>query len=301
MIRLYRQQRPDIVHHISIKPVLYGSFAARLTRVPWIVNALTGLGYVFVSKDFLARLLRPLVRGAFRLLLNRGNSRAVLQNHDDVRLLTAAGALEEKYVVVIRGSGVDLERFTPRPEPEEPPVILLASRMLRDKGLAEFVEAARALREAGEDVRFVLVGDSDPENPASVSDAQLAHWCDEQTVEWWGRREDMPNVLAQAHVVCLPSYREGLPKVLLEAAAVGRALVATDVPGCREIVRNGDNGLLVPVRDAKALAWAFRELISKPKQRRRMGVRSREIACAEFSIQRVVAATLAVYEGLLSR
>lgn len=300
LARIYRSEQPDIVHHVALKPVLYGSVAARLAGVPHMVNALAGLGFVFSSERPLARLLRPLVKAAFRLLLNRRDSRVILQNRDDLALLTGSGVLAPGRVVVIRGSGVDLERYAPLPEAPGIPVVLLASRMLWDKGVGEFVEAARRLREGGVAARFVLVGEPDEGNPAAVPEARLLEWKQAGIVEWWGRRDDMPEVLAQSHIVCLPSYREGLPKVLLEAAACGRPIVASDVPGCREIVRHEENGLLVAVRDPAALADALRRLIGDADMRRRMGRSGRAMVEADFSVQRVVRETLDVYGGLLS-
>jgi len=180
------------------------------------------------------------------------------------------------------------------------PVVVLASRMLRDKGVDEFVDAARSLRDAGVHARFVLVGETDPGNPTAITATQLRQWADSGVVEWWGHQGNMKDVLAQAHIVCLPSLREGVPKVLIEAAACGRAIVTTDAPGCREIVRNGENGLLVPVRNTRALAEALRLLIENPPLRASMGLKGRDIVVQEFSIERVVSETLGVYRELLA-
>jgi len=178
----------------------------------------------------------------------------ILQNPDDVRLFVSLGLAREDSIRLIRGSGVDTQRYAPALEPDGAPLVVLPARMLWDKGVGEFVAAARELRSCGVDARFALVGDADMENPASIPRRQLKEWTDEGVVEWWGQRDDMPNVFCQSALVCLPSYREGLPKALLEAASCGRAIVTSDVPGCREIVCHGDNGLLVPGRDAAALA-----------------------------------------------
>lgn len=298
---IFRRERPDIVHHIALKPVLYGSIAARIARVPTVVNVLAGMGFIFASKTLKARLLQPFVVRAFRLLLNAGRSLLILQNPDDQRMLVEGGMVAPERVRLIRGSGVNIERFTPTPEPAGTPVVMLPSRMIWDKGVGEFVEAARLLHALGVHARFVLVGESDSENPVAISDGQLAEWRDSGVVEWWGRREDMPEVFAQSSVVCLPSYREGLPKVLLEAAACGRPMITTDVPGCREVVINGYNGLLVPPRNAAALAASIRRLIEDPEQRLRMGERGRELVEAEFSDDKVVQQTLAVYRELLTQ
>jgi glycosyltransferase involved in cell wall biosynthesis len=300
IVRIYRHVRPDIAHHVAMKPVMYGSLAARFTGVPKVVNALAGMGYLFSSSDVKARLLRPLVETGFRFLLDRPGSRLIVQNPDDQALLTRRGIVEPSRSVLIRGSGVDLARFTPAPEPEGVPLVVLPARMLRDKGVEEFVAAARMLKQAGVNARFALVGDPDPENPAAISPAQLAAWREEGAVEYWGWRDDMAAVFRQAHLVCLPSYREGLPKALIEAAACERALVTCDVPGCREVVSDGDNGLLVPARDSAALARALRRLIEDAGLRRALARRSRERAVAEFSLERVIADTLALYRALLA-
>ncbi len=300
LVMLYRREKPDLVHQVALKPVLYGSFAARMTGSPRVVNAIAGMGFIFSSTALLARLLRPLIVSAYRLMLGGRGRLLILQNPDDQKLLVGAGVIAAEQVRLIRGSGVDPQRFIVSAEPVGIPLVMLASRMLWDKGIAEFVDAARRLRAEGIAARFILVGDTDADNPAAVPPAQLEAWRDEGVVEWWGRRDDMPVVLAAVNLVCLPSYREGLPKVLLEAAACGRAIVATDVPGCREIVADGDNGLLVPARDAVALTAALSALLADPARRQRMGQRGRERVLAEFSEARVVTETLAVYLELLS-
>jgi glycosyltransferase involved in cell wall biosynthesis len=300
LARIYRAERPDLVHHVALKPVLYGAIAARLAGVRAKVSALAGLGYVFLATHLKGRLLRAWVRLAYRLLLNGRNSRTIVQNDDDRAMLVGGGVLRPESVVVIRGSGVDLRRFVPADETPGAAVVVLVSRMLRDKGVIEFVEAARALRLGGATARFALVGDADPENPTTLTVDQLRAWQQEGVIEWWGWRDDTERVFAQSHIVCLPSYREGLPKVLLEAAACGRAIVTTDVPGCRDVVRDGDNGLLVPPRDAAALARALAALLADPERRRRMGRRGRQIVESEFSVERVNAETLAVYRQLLA-
>lgn len=292
---LYRREKPDLVHHVAMKPVLYGTLAASLAGVPRVVNALAGMGWLFTSANLKARLIKPLVRLAFRILLRSTN--VIVQNPDDVALMAG---LSLGNVHLVRGAGVDTRLFRPAPPPAGDPVVMLASRMLWDKGVGEFVEAARMLQRMGVSARFVLVGERDPANPSAIPESRLREWEAEGVVEWWGRREDMAEVFHQTQVVCLPSYREGLPKVLLEAAASGLPLVATDAPGCREIVRNDENGLLVPVRDARALAEALRRVIEDPALRRRMGERGRQIAVAEFSIEQVVEETLKVYRGLLA-
>lgn len=301
LIEVYREEKPDIVHHVAMKPILYGTLAARISGVPLVVNALAGLGYVFTSDQPKARLLRPVIGSAFRALLNSQRSRLILQNQDDHAMFIRKRFINEELIRLIRGAGVNTELFSLFPEPTGIPVVILASRMLWNKGIKEFVEAARQLKTRGVDARFVLVGDTDIHNPSAISNEQLANWHSEGVIEWWGQRDNMPAVLEQANIVCLPSHREGLPKVLLEAASCGRSIVTTDVPGCREIVRNGENGLLVPVNSTVELADALRLLIANPLLRQQMGTRGREIAVSEFAVEKVVAETMAVYEELLKQ
>lgn len=300
LVRLYRRERPDIVHQVAMKPVIYGSLAAHLSGTPAVVNALAGLGFLFTSDKASARLLRPLAEAAFRRLLNRPNCRTILQNPDDMGLLTRDQVLEPDRIRLIRGSGVDLAKFAPAPEPASPPLVVLPARMLWDKGVGEFVAAARQLRAEGSEARFILAGHSDGENPSAIPETQLRAWEGEGCIEWWGHREDMAQVFRDCHIVCLPSYREGLPKALLEAAASGRPIVATDVPGCREVVRQGDNGLLVPRGDASALAAALRKLIGDAALRRSYGARGRIMAEAEFSLDAVIGQTLNLYREMLA-
>jgi glycosyltransferase involved in cell wall biosynthesis len=296
--QIYRLERPDIVHHVALKPVLYGSLAALLTRGPAVVNALAGMGFLFTSSSRTAAVLRYAVSQIFRVLLNAGRSVLILQNPDDEAVLVSGGLVAPSRVRLIRGSGVDIKRFAPMPEPGGTPVVMLPSRMLWDKGVGEFVAAAGALRARGVVARFVLVGDGDPDNPASIPDAQLKAWHDSGLIECWGRCEEMPAALAQAHIICLPSYREGLPKVLMEAAACARALVATDAPGCREIVRHDENGLLVPLRDAVSLADAIERLLGDPALRLRMGQKGRHMVELEFSENKIAYQTLDVYREM---
>ncbi|MFZ5575202.1 MAG: glycosyltransferase family 4 protein [Pseudomonadota bacterium] len=297
--RLYRHEKPDLVHHVALKPVMYGALAAWLARVPAQVNAVAGLGWLFTSSSGVVRLVRPVLRGMLGRLLDRPHSLTIVQNPEDQALLERSGVSASR-LRLIRGAGVDLQVFHPAIPPGGAVCIVLVARMLWDKGVGEFVEAARRLTGAGVNARFVLVGDPDPANPASVPESTLRRWHGQHGVEWWGRREDMPAVLQAAHIACLPSYREGLPKSLLEAAACGLPIVTTDAPGCREVVRDGVNGLLVPVRDAAALAAALKRLIEDAELRRRMGEASRVRAGEEFSQARVIEATLAVYREVLA-
>jgi glycosyltransferase involved in cell wall biosynthesis len=297
---LYHNLKPTIVHHVAIKPIIYGTIAAKLTKVPAIVNAIPGTGYLFVSQQLLARIIRPGVMAAFRLLLNAPNSRVILENHDDQQMWIARRVLRPDRVVVMPGCGVDADAFRPGAAPSGPPLVVLPARLLFYKGIVEFVEAARGLRKRGTPARFALVGEGDPGNPASVPPEQLREWEREGVVELFGWHDDMSKVFSQASIVCLPSHGgEGVPRSLLEAAACGKPIVTTDVPGCRDIVHQGDNGLLVPALQVAPLADALEQLIRDDNLQRSMGARGRERALAEFSADIVAEQTLQLYAKLL--
>jgi glycosyltransferase involved in cell wall biosynthesis len=292
---LIRRIDPSAVHLVTIKPVLIGGLAARLAGVQRVVASISGLGFVFTAKGIKAVFQRSLVSTLYRFALGGERVRVIFQNGDDEALLKRYARLSDNQVIRIRGSGVDVAQWPCFPSPAEPPVVLMASRLLIDKGVYEFVTAARLLR-GYRGVRFVLVGSPDEGNPTSLPQDQVLSWVNEGCIEWWGHRQDMPQVLAAAHVVVLPSYREGLPKVLIEAAASGRAVVTTDVPGCRDAIEPGQTGLLVPVRDGEALARSIRELLDDPERRRTMGATGRVLAEHAFDVREVVAKHLAIYQ-----
>ena len=296
--KLYRNLEPDLLHHVSIKPVLYGGIAARLSGRRHVVQAMSGLGYVFVNPGVKAKLLNRLSRPALRLALAGERTRAIFQNPDDRQLFLRHGLLARHRAHVIRGSGVDETIFQPSPEDmTEMPVVLFAGRLLRQKGINEFVEVARRLRLLA---RFQVAGYEEPTSPLNVSSAQLESWQAQGLIEWLGAREDMPAIYAQSNIVCLPTtYGEGVPKVLIEAAACARACVTTDTPGCREIVRDGVNGLLVTPHDINALTQALRRLIESPADRTRMGAAGRQIVLEGFTLRQVIHQTFAIYRDLL--
>lgn len=295
---LYRRLSPSIVHHVTIKPVLYGTLAARLAKVPAVVNAISGLGYVFTAEGAKAALRRKLITWAYRLIFGHGNMKVIFQNSDDSGIFLKARIVRPDQCEYIKGSGVDLTVFRPAPEQPGPPVVVLPARLLKDKGVGEFVEAARLLKAEGVDARFVLVGESDFGNPTAVSETEINAWIAEGCVEWWGFRADMPEVLRQSHIVCLPSYREGLPKSLIEACAAGRPIVTTDVPGCRDVVTDGENGVLASVADSYSLALMLKKLIGDITLRQEMGRKSRTRAENEFSIKSVVDKHFDIYNHL---
>ena len=300
LLRLYRRLRPRLVHHVTIKPILYGTLAARLAGVPAVVNAVSGLGFVFLERGRLASLRRRSVLASYRWLFSRPGTWIIVQNKDDYRYLLERRCIRERQSVLIRGSGVDLDDFACHAESNGPPTVILPARMLWDKGVGEFVEAARLLRQRGVEARFVLVGGVDEENPNAIDFGQLMQWAIARDIEWWGGRRRMARIYQGAHLVCLPSYREGLSKALLEAASCGRPVVTTDVPGCREAVIEDFNGHLVPPRDAPALAEALQDLILDPAKRARYGENARRLAEQQFSIEQVVARHMTLYEKVLA-
>jgi len=300
VLRAYRIERPDLVHHVALKPAVYGGIAARLCGTLPSVNTVTGLGPVFANSSPLMLFLRQVLTIALRWVFRAANCRVVLQNDDDRDLFVKRKIAIEEKSIVLPGFGVDIEHFVPIPEPSGVPVVMLPARMLWEKGVGEFVAAAKELRDRRAPARMVLVGEPDPKNPGCIAEAQLKEWVDSGVVEWWGQQHNMPSVLCQSHVVCLPSYREGLPKVLLEAAACGRAIVTTSAPGCAHAVRHGENGLLVPIKNSQALADAIFTLLGDAGLRRQMGAAGRTRAVREFSDGRVARRTLKMYQELLN-
>ena len=302
LVHLLRREQPVLVHGFTIKCAVYGSLAARLAGVPARVNAVAGMGYVFTSPQLKARLLRPVVRSLLRLALGGNGARLILQNADDVALFRRAGLVDEAHIRLIRGSGVNCAQFAAgthaRPPGDGRMRVLLASRLLWDKGLAEFVAALRQLRLQGCTVHALLAGTPDPGNPATVPETTVREWVAEGLVTWLGHVDDMAGLLGSVDVVVLPSHREGLPRTLLEAAACGLPLIITDVPGCREVVSDGVDGLLVPKGDSKALAQAIRRLQENPELARRLGEAARLKARSQFDEHIVIQHTLEVYAEL---
>ncbi len=297
---IYRREQPDLVHHVGIKPVVYGSLIAHLQGVRGVMNALAGLGFVFTSSRLFARLLRPLVKLVFYWLLKRNNARVIVQNERDLDVLTKEVGIPRTSVRLIRGAGVDLRLYNSRPPSVQPPLVVLIARMLWDKGVGDFAEAATRLRAAGVRARFALVGIPDPENPTSVPESQLRVWNDSGVIEWWGYRADVPSVLEMASISCLPTfYGEGVPKALIEAMASSRAIVTTDIPGCRELVAAGRNGIVVAPRDVPALTAALEALIRDPERCRQMGIAGRASVEQSLSLDQVLRETLALYTELV--
>jgi glycosyltransferase involved in cell wall biosynthesis len=294
--KLHRKLRPAIVHHVALQTSVLGSFAA-LGSSAARVNALTGLGYAFTSNALKARSGRRALAAVLRFLLNRQGTVVLVQNPDDRAILKTAG-ISEKRMVLIPGSGVDIDRLHPEPEPRGVPTIAFVGRLLEDKGIRTLIQAHLLLRLNGSTVELLIAGTPDPANPGSIQEAEVASWAAEPGVRWLGYVDDIPALWARAHVAVLPSRREGLPKSLLEAAACGRPLVATDVPGCREIVRPGENGLLVPVDNPTALAQAIHTLISSLELRARYGAAARRLVVEKFAADVIGRMTVDLYSRL---
>jgi glycosyltransferase involved in cell wall biosynthesis len=292
MDRIYRDRAPDLVHHVGMKPILYGGLVARRRARLATIHAFAGLGAVVTATGVRSAARRAVIVPALRAVTRRERAVVLVQNDDDAAWVRDHRLARPDAVRVIRGSGVDLARFVATPLPDGPPIVLLPARLLGDKGVREFVVAAARLRGRA---RFVLAGDIDPANPSSCSSVELRRWVTDGAVEWWGHQNDMPATLAAATLVVLPSYREGMPKALLEAAAAGRPVVTTDVPGCRDVVRQGDTGLLVPPRDAGALADGIGQALDNPLRLAQFGQRARQRAEAEFDDRVIAAQQVALY------
>lgn len=297
--KLYRRLEPQIIHHVTIKPIIYGSLVASFLNKSFVVNAISGLGYVFTSLPKNNR-VRMVTTYLYKLALNRPNSKTIFQNPDDLNLFVQEGMIDKSKTRLILGSGVNCSVFTPLSHKMEDILVMLPARMLFDKGIYEFVNAVTLLKPEYPKVKFILVGRADDGNPALIPTKQLRAWEMAGLIEWWGYKRNMDEVLNMASMVVLPSYREGLPKVLLEAAACGKPIISTNVPGCKEIVRHEINGLLIPPKDEVALAEAIRRLLDNPDFAAQLGKNGREIVQNEFSESLVVEKTFEVYDLLLA-
>lgn len=294
--------KPAVVHCASPKGILYGGVAARWVGCPSAVLAISGMGYMFTGESSgLKALLRRAYGVGVRSAYGHANKRVIVQNRDDLKAIVDSGLASVEEVVLIPGSGVDLKNYEGLTDELREPLVVLPARMLKDKGVVEFAEAAELARKAGCDWRFVLVGTADYQNPTAVPREQIQSWVDAGTLEWWGHREDMASVFARASIVCLPSYREGMPKALLEAAAAGCAVVTSDVVGCREAVLDGQTGDLVPARDSAALSRALLALINEPQRRASYARAGKRLAASRFGLEAVVQRTLSIYQELMHR
>jgi len=299
--KIIRQFEPDIAHNIALKPVVTGTFGELLSRQRIIVNALVGMGYIFTSTDARASVVKPFLNRILKHLLHSKSVHVVIENPDDLNSLVNDGFITQDKISLIRGAGVDLHAFPFRPEAPGPVVVTLVSRVLRDKGVIEFIEAASQLRTEFPDMVFQIVGEPDLGNPSAIQQSEIDSWQSLTNVSYLGRRSDIAEILIYSHIVCLPSYREGLPKSLLEALSCASPIVASDVPGCREVCQDGVNGLLVPARDSIALSKAIKKLVANPDLRQTMGQAGRMRAESEFSNEIVCNQTLDLYRRLMDQ
>lgn len=300
ILRVFMRVRPDIVHLVTIKPVILGGLAARLTKVECVVSAISGLGFVYTSRDAMASARRLFISGLYRWALGNRDQKVIFQNEADRQYLIKFSGVAREKTALVKGSGVNLVEYSKAPMPQGMPIIMLAARLLIDKGVRDFVDAARYFKNNGVRARFVLVGTPDIGNPNSISEDELNRWVDENVVESWGYRNDMPDVLAKCSVFVLPSfYGEGLPKVLMEAAARGRPVVTTDHPGCRDAIIPNKTGLLIPKHDVKKLCNAIQILTNNPSLREEMGLAGRKLAEQEFDVEVIVRAHMEIYYDFL--
>jgi glycosyltransferase involved in cell wall biosynthesis len=301
LVGILRRERPDIIHNVGLKPVIYGSFAALVTRTVPVVNTLAGMGHVFSAGHLAIKLARFAVKLSLKPCLRAKNHWLIVQNKVDAEVMTAGRLAPKGRTEIVRGSGVDIEHFTPAPEPDGPIIAAIVSRMLKDKGVREVVLAARELKCRNVGVEIWLVGDPDMENPSSLTEEDLCQWNAEGCIHWLGHKTDIAAIWARAHIALLPSYREGMPMALLEAAASGRPIITSDVPGCNELVINGETGLLVPSNEWVGIADAIQQLAGSSDLRAKLGAAAREKVSGEYEQDNIVRTTHALYSRALTQ
>ena len=301
LIKVIRNYRPTLIHLIALKPIVLGSCASIFYRKAQIICAPIGMGYLFSSDDSRARRLRPIVNGALRIALKQSRVAIIIENQDDMDTLKQGNFVQNNQIYLIKGAGVNLNTYRATSETDDHLVVSLFARMLRDKGVTEFVQAATTIKQSRPDIQFQLIGGLDDGNPAALSSQQMEDWVAEGSVSWLGQRSDVPELLSKSNIVVLPSYREGLPKVLIEAAAAQRAVIATDVVGCREAVTDGLNGLMIEPRNSHALTDAIMRLVTDHDLRHKLAQAGRFRAENEFSSEIINTQPLAVYEQVLNR
>jgi glycosyltransferase involved in cell wall biosynthesis len=301
LLSVIKDIAPDIVHLVTIKPILLGGIASRLAGVPAVVSAISGLGFTFHGKGFIFSLRRKLISLFYYLSLGHKNQKIIFQNNDDKLKLFKIRKDINSRSVLIQGSGVDLSLYSVVENNFNPPIIMMAARLLSSKGVREFVQASKIVCTSNKNVRFVLVGDTDSLNPESIKKSEISQWKEDGLVEIWGYRSDMNNIIPKADIIVLPSYYgEGLPKVLIEAAACGRVVITTDHPGCRDAITQ-KTGVLIPIKDSEALADAIRDLLQNPQKAIKMGKAGRELAEQNYSIEKVCKKHIKIYKDLLTR
>jgi len=293
----YKKNSPELVHHFTIKPVIYGTIAARLAGVPKIVNSITGLGFVFTSNTLKAKVLGFVVKNLYRFCFSSPKVKVIFQNLDDRDFFIKHKIIQQERCFLVEGSGVDVHKFTPSDSNNLTPKILVVSRLLIEKGIFEFIEAVQALKAKGLQFEAAIAGDIDPGNPGTFSEEQVQEWQKNGAVQFLGYQSDMVALLKTCDIACLPSYREGLPMALLEAMAAGKPIVTTDAPGCKATVRDGRNGFLVPAKSVQPLAEALGKLIADSSLRKTMGDESRKLAVELFSKERITSEIMKIYKS----
>lgn len=301
LYNIYKKEKPDLLHHVAIKPILYGTIVAKFIKIPIIINAVTGLGYIFVSNRASAKIIKILIYPILKIVLNLKNTYTIFQNKNDRDFLMKGNQSNRDNNIIIKGSGVDHNYFIPAKNKPVLPCVILGARMLIDKGIREYVDAARMVKREFSQTKFILAGDTDSGNPAMIPKKQLDKWNKEGVIEWIGHEDVMLDILQKSNIACLPSYREGMPKFLLEAASCGLAIVATDVPGCREIVENNVNGFLVDPKDSKSLADSIKLLVDDLKLREKFGKQSRVVVENTFSSEIINKQTISFYKLLFNK
>ena len=299
--KLFTRLKPDLVHLVTIKPYLYGGIVASLTKVPAVVSAISGLGFDFMSSGTKAKFLRALLYPFYKFAFRHKNQLVIFQNEDDAGFLVNwgfnRGVINSSKVRLVRGSGVDLQMHQYSSEPQGKVIITFVARLLVDKGIREFIEASKILHDNGIEATFWIVGDIDEGNQKSITREEIASWKQLPNVKFFGFQENIADFYSKSNIACLPSYREGLPKSLVEAAACGRVVVTTDVPGCRDAIEVNKTGLLVPINNAGALAEGIEYLIDNPDIRKRMGIAGRALAEKDFAIEKIVSDHMKIYRS----
>lgn len=295
LYRLVKNINPDLVHLVTIKPVLYGGLISRFLGIQKVVASISGLGFVFIDQSIKAKVIRKVSIFLYRLALSNKNITVIFQNMADKNFFIDNKIILNSQTILIPGSGIDLDHYRFTPEPNGVPVIMLLARFLKDKGLIEFVEASRIVKVSFPEARFVLVGDFDSDNPNSILPNDLNRWVKLGLVENWGYSHNVFSTIRQSNLMVLPSYREGLPKSLIEAAACGRAVITTDVPGCRDAIVSGETGLLVNPKDSQMLADAILALLQDEQLRKQYGAAGRQLAEKCFDINSVISQHLSIY------
>lgn len=296
---LFLKVKPSLVHLVTIKPILIGGMAARILKLPAAIFAISGLGYTFISEGFSANIRRRFIGLLYAAVFRHSNSCVIFQNTSDQCELSNLTGLDIKQSLIIPGSGVDIEVFSQNKLPSSPIIVMMASRLLRDKGVYEFISAAKKVKIRNQNIKFVLVGSPDLENPSSILPAEVNQWVTDGSIEYWGHQDDMPATISKATIVVLPSYREGLPKILIEAAACGRPVITTDVPGCRDAIIEKKTGLLVEKRNEKDLADKINYLISNIHMCTTMGAAGRSLVEEKFSEHLIAKQHMVLYKKLI--